>query len=113
MYGSEMTSNNFETGANALHTAVSKQNHSVVETLISLSFPMNELKHNGITALGIAALKGDLRMLAALHLAGGDINLTSDKGIGPLYLSIKAKSKICSQYLIKNDAALHYDSMPE
>ena len=40
--------------------AVKKGNHSVIETLLELEFPLEIPKNNGITAIGIAAFKGDL-----------------------------------------------------
>lgn len=39
-----------------------------------------------------------------LFKAGADINITSSKGIGPLYLAIKSNKIDCAKYLIERKA---------
>jgi ankyrin repeat protein len=46
----------------------------VLKELIRIKYPLNEPKINGITAIGIAAMKGNLQVLQILHSNGGDIN---------------------------------------
>jgi ankyrin repeat protein len=55
-----------------------------------MRYPLNQLKHNEVSACGIASIKGYTKILETLIEAGGDINLTSVNGISPLYLAIKA-----------------------
>jgi hypothetical protein len=38
--------------------AVKRRNLDVIKELISMKFPLDHAKNNGITAVGIAALKG-------------------------------------------------------
>jgi ankyrin repeat/protein kinase domain-containing protein 1 len=74
--GVEVLSRN-QNGSNALHIAVKKENLKVVQALIDMKFPLNYTKNNGVTAIGIAAFKGNVELLDMLYRAGGDINLTS------------------------------------
>lgn len=43
--------------------AVKKGNFEVIETLLEMEYPLEIPKNNGITALGIAAFKGDILLL--------------------------------------------------
>jgi hypothetical protein len=54
-----------------------------------MKYPLNYTKNNGVTAVGIAAFRGNLKILNLLYLAGADLNITSKHGAGPLYLAIK------------------------
>jgi len=56
-----------------LHVAVKRGNIEVLEELIRIQYPLNEPKVNGITALGIAAMRGNLNVLELLHRSGADI----------------------------------------
>ena len=67
---------------------------------MELKYPVYFEKKNGVTALGIAALKGNLKMVKALHMAGADANVKSRKGVSPLSLAIKSRNIECIKYLI-------------
>ena len=49
-----------QNGSNALHIAVKKENIPIVQALLDIHYPLDYTKNNGITALGIAAHKGNL-----------------------------------------------------
>ena len=57
--------------------------------MIDIKYPLNYTKNNGVTAVGIAAYKGNIKIMDMLYKAGADINQTSKHGAGPLYLAIK------------------------
>lgn len=86
--GIDMISRN-QNGSNALHIAVKKENIKVVQALIDIKYPLDYTKNNGVTAIGIAAYRGNLKILDLLYRAGADINLISKTGAGALYLAIK------------------------
>lgn len=77
-----------------------------------MKYPLNNAKNNGVTAVGIAAFKGNLTITDLLYKGGADINLTSKHGAGPLYLAIKQENMDCVKYLIERSAFVHlYDPM--
>jgi len=48
-------------GSNALHIAVKLGHVQVVKELVKLkNFPVDEMKKNGVTAMGIAAYRGQI-----------------------------------------------------
>ena len=49
-----------QNGSNALHIAVKKENIKVVQVLLDIKYPLNYTKNNGVTALGVAAYKGNI-----------------------------------------------------
>ncbi len=49
-----------QNGSNALHIAVKKENINVVQVLLDIKYPLNYTKNNGVTALGVAAYKGNI-----------------------------------------------------
>jgi ankyrin repeat protein len=74
--------------------------------LVEMKFPLNELKNNGISAVAIAAMKGDKEILSLLCEAGADVNLQSKKGLSPLAMAIHAQSMECIVYLIEKGAKI-------
>ena len=72
-----------------------------------MEYPLNETKNNGVTAIGIAAFKGNMHILDMLFNAGADINKANKIGVSPLYLAIKANHLDCVQYLVERNAVLH------
>lgn len=81
-----------------------------MQALIDIKYPLNYTKHNGVTAVGIAAYRGNLKILDILYRAGADINLTSKHGAGPLYLAIKQDRIEIVKYLVERNAFTHlYD----
>jgi ankyrin repeat protein len=72
-----------------------------------MKFPLDYDKNNGITALGIASLKGYRHLIQLLVEAGSEINHTSKNGIGALYLAIKGNHYDCSKYLLDKGAHIY------
>lgn len=68
-----------------------------------MKYPLNYTKNNGVTALGIAAFKGHLKILDMLYRAGADINI----GTSPLYLAIKTDKIDAVKFLIERGALVH------
>ena len=63
-----------------------------------------------MTAVGIAAYRGNIKILDLLYRAGADLNLTSKTGAGPLYLAIKQDRIEVVKYLIERNSFVHlYD----
>jgi ankyrin repeat protein len=73
-----------------------------------MRYPLDLTKNNGVTALGIASLKGNIKLMQMLLDAGADLNVTSNNGIGALYLAIKGGNNLCIQYLITRGAQIYY-----
>lgn len=42
-----------------------------------MGFPLDLTKHNGVTALGVAAHSGNIQMIDMLCKAGADVNFIS------------------------------------
>ena len=84
-----------------------RESIKVVQTLIDIKYPLNYTKNNGVTAAGVAAFKGNVKILDILYRAGADINLTSKHGAGPLYLAIKQNSMDCVKFLVERNAFVH------
>ena len=73
-----------------------------------MRFPLDQAKNNGITALGIACLKGYYDIVETLVEAGAEVNQTAPNGIGPLYLAIKGNHLDVVKYLMSKNAQLHF-----
>lgn len=91
-----------------MHIAVKNGNIQVIQALLDIHYPLDYAKNNGVTAIGIAAFKGDLKILELLYKAGADINLTNMNGVSPLYLAIKGRRFDCAKFLIEHKAIVHY-----
>lgn len=59
--------------------------------LIDIGFELNELKSNGVSALGIATHNGDIACMKLLIEAGADINISPL--VSPLKLAYKKNNK--------------------
>jgi ankyrin repeat protein len=70
---------------------------------LDLNFPIDDEKKNGVTALGIACIKGNIDIVKMLHRAGASLNSLSKRGICPLAHAIKNKHENCIRYLIDNN----------
>jgi ankyrin repeat protein len=56
-----------QNGSNALHIAVKLGHFDTVRELIRLkNFPVDAMKKNGVTAMGIAAYRGNIQMMELL-----------------------------------------------
>lgn len=89
-------------GSNALHLAVKLRCIEAARMLLRISsFPRDSMKHNGVTAVAIAAYNGDVTMLNELVDSGCDLNLVSSQGIGPMYLAIKGEKIDSISYLLR------------
>jgi len=66
-----------------------------------MNYPLDKLKANGISALSIAAIKGNLPIIKLLIQAGADVNQIGKNGVSPLYMAMKATNLECIQYLLE------------
>ena len=82
----------------------------MVQTLIELGLPLDLTKHNGVTALGVAAHSGNLKMLEYLASAGADVNFISQQGITALFLAVKSNRLDCAKFLVGKGAMIHIGS---
>jgi len=99
-HGADVYATN-QNSSNALHIAVKKKSLDVVRYLITTcAYKLDITKHNGVTALGIAAFKGYLGILQELQAMGAAIDFIHTNGITPLYLAIKANHIEVVQYLV-------------
>jgi len=55
-----------------------------------MGFPLDKVKANGISALSIAAIKGNIPIMKLLIDAGADLNLVGKSGVCPLYMAMKS-----------------------
>jgi ankyrin repeat protein len=66
-----------------------------------MGFTIDEPKSNGITALGIAAYRGNLTILEMLLQAGADQKYLNQAGIGAMFLALKGDKLESVQYLLQ------------
>jgi ankyrin repeat protein len=79
----------------------------VVRELVKLkNFPIDELKKNGVTAMGIASYRGSIEMMEIVG-QHSDLNFTNTAGIGPMYLAIKGNKPDSIRYLLGRNVAIH------
>jgi len=69
--------------------AVKRNAVEVVDELIKTKFPLDAQKNNGITAVGIAAYRGNTAMLQRLVTGGADPFIVNKNGIGSIYMALK------------------------
>jgi ankyrin repeat protein len=103
-------------GSNALHIAVKRRNLEAVKELIALGFPLDDLKSNGVTALGIAVHNSDYTCMKLLIMAKASINkvaLKPEPGVSPLNLAVKQQNVQAAEILLKSGAHIYYSSQPE
>lgn len=74
-----------------------------------MKYPLENKKHNGITALGIATHAGDLDIIKILINSGCKVNNYNKSGVSALTLAIKANNSGCIEYLIKNGASIYFE----
>jgi len=87
-----------------------KRGHArAVQYLIQKKFPLNKVKKNGISAVGIAAHKGAFQILKLLVEAGADVNGFNEQGVGPLYLAIRSQKRECIDFLIEAGARAYVE----
>lgn len=82
-----------------------------MQELLDIHYPLDYTKSNGVGALGIAAFKGDMKLLDMLYKAGADINLINKHGVSALYLAIKGRHLDCVQYLLERKALVHFNDI--
>jgi ankyrin repeat protein len=100
-------------GSNCLHIGVKLGHMDVVKEVIKLKgFPVDAIKKNGVSAMGIAAYKGSLEMMDILS-SKSDLNFTNLQGIGPMYLAIKGNKPDAIRYLIGKKVRIHYDKQEQ
>jgi methionine-R-sulfoxide reductase len=95
-----------------LHDAVEKGDHKAIGELLGkgrVQVDAGDPKRNGTTAFLLAARKGELAMLKALHMAGADVNKTGAWGFTPLmYAAIFGQAEVVKGLIVMgaNDEAL-------
>ena len=57
--------------------AVKKNMKDVVDELISMKYPIDVEKNNGVTALGIASYRGNIPLMQKLIDHGANVELTN------------------------------------
>ena len=81
--------NTDEKGNNALHLSARFENRfSILEMLVNSRYDLNIPNNDGDTACHIAAQKGNLQHLVALHSANAEVNALNKHSLSPLYLAI-------------------------
>ena len=89
-----------QNGSNCLHIAVKLGHIAVVTEVMKLkSFPIDAIKKNGVTAMGIAAYKGSVPMLQLLS-EKSDLGFSNMQGVSPIYLAIKGDKIDAIRFLI-------------
>jgi ankyrin repeat protein len=71
-----------------------------------MGYPLDKLKSNGISALAIAAIKGNLQIMKLLIDSGADVNLVGKSGVCPLYMAMKAMNLECVSFLLDMEAGI-------
>ena len=76
-----------------------------------MDFPIDEPKNNGITALGIAAYRGNVPMMQRLFNAGANPLFINKSGIGALYLSLKGNKLDSTVFLLNKGVPMWYEDL--
>lgn len=111
--GIDILSKHKETGASALHVAVERKHHRVVDMLVDSGYPLDLKRQGGLTALIIGSrFKDDVgvRMCRKIVEGGADVNLISDRGDSALSEAIVHDNRQLADILIKVQANLMYDA---
>lgn len=89
-----------QNGSNALHIAVKLGHFDAVRELIRLrNYPVDAMKKNGVTAMGIAAFRGNVQMMELLS-ERSNLLFVNSQGVGPLYLAVKANKTDSIRFLL-------------
>lgn len=89
-----------QNGSNALHIVVKLGHFDAVRELIRLrNYPVDAMKKNGVTAMGIAAFRGNVQMMELLS-ERSNLLFVNSQGVGPLYLAVKANKTDSIRFLL-------------
>ena len=69
--------------------AVKRNAVAVVDELIARKFPLDSEKNNGVTAVAIAAYRGNVQMVERLVRGGADPFILNKNGIGTIHMALK------------------------
>ncbi|XP_065674019.1 uncharacterized protein LOC124806015 isoform X2 [Hydra vulgaris] len=89
-----------ESGFIPLHAAVMGENISALTFLLQHNSHVNESSNDGWTALHLAIILNNLKMVHSITVRGGNPYLTTKLGITPFELSIKNKQTLILDYFI-------------
>lgn len=103
--GQPMRGNN----ANALYLAAQEGHADILKEMLAIpggmpSEVLNAQVKGGISATYIAAYEGHTDVLEALVTAKADMNLKSDQGATPLFVSLQNRHHGCTEVLLKHGA---------
>ena len=87
--GANCDSLSFFEGGNVLHYAVEHEMEEIVDELIDKNVSVNERNEKGLTALMIAAEKGNLTIIRKLIQSKCEINAVDRKGSTPVIISVR------------------------
>ena len=94
--------------SNALHIACKKGNYETVIQLIKTDFPLNDININGATPLAVATFKGHVLICQALLNVNANVNVSSNLGIGPLFLAVKTNHIELVEMYVDASADFYY-----
>jgi ankyrin repeat protein len=93
-----------------LHHAVNKGNSDAVKTLLDNGADVNQIDHNGVTALHCASWHGHTNIVRLLCGAGANIHLTEPNGNTALQIAQLKHHDEIVELLISFGATLHTSS---
>ena len=89
-----------QNGSNSLHITVKLGHFEVVRELIRLkNYPVDAMKKNGVTAMGIAAFRGNIKMMELLA-EKSNLQFVNAQGVGPMYLAVKGNKVDSIRFLL-------------
>ena len=101
-----------QNGSNALHIAVKLGHFEAVKEIIRLkNFPVDAMKKNGVTAMGIAAYRGNIQMMELLA-ERTNLQFVNTQGIGPMYLAVKGNKPDSIRFLLGRRVPI-FNTQPE
>ncbi|KAF2650612.1 ankyrin [Lophiostoma macrostomum CBS 122681] len=84
----------------ALHQAIRKRNHEIIQLLLQYSAPVNTPHDRGVTALHLAIQEHDQKIVQLLLDNKADVNAKDEAGRTPLDLAIELDNVAAVQLLL-------------
>ena len=101
-----------QNGSNALHIAVKLGHFDAVRELIRLkNFPVDSMKKNGVTSMGISAYRGNVQMMEMLA-ERSNLQFVNSQGIGPMYLAVKGNKTDSIRFLLSRRVPI-FNNQPD
>lgn len=96
-----------QNGSNSLHIAVKLGHFEVVKELVRLkNYPVDAMKKNGVTAMGIAASRGNIKMMELLS-EKSYLKFVNTQGVGPMFLAIKFNKPDSIRFLLARGVPIY------